>query len=111
MWFWLLSGGERLLLEAPAFSSHRSAVVLGLLISGDDVVECCQYGIPHPVDVFGMGTHSLAVVGRQLIDGCLGQFPEAPTSEGDANLLPRCCQLAKGRAESFDDVVDALHLL
>ena len=75
---WLLPRGKRLLVEAPAVSSHRAAVMLGLLISGDGVVECCQYSIPHPVDVFGVSTHSPAVVGRQLVDGCLGKFPKAP---------------------------------
>ena len=84
----LLPGGECLLVEAPAVNSHRAAVVLRVVVCRDGVFECHQDGTLHPADVVRVVTHCLAVVRHQLVDGGLFQLAVAPTSEGDASLLP-----------------------
>ena len=103
----LLPGGECLLVEAPAVNYHRAAVVLRAVICRDGVFKCRQDGTLHPTDVVRVVTHCLAVVRHQLVDGRLLELAEAPTSEGDASLLPRCCQLAQCSSKSFGDVVYA----
>ena len=103
----LLPGGECLLVEAPVVNSHRPVAI----ICGDGVFKCRQDGTLHPTDVVRVVTHCLSAVCRQRVDGRLFELAEAPTSEGDASLLPRRCQLAQCSAKSFGDVVDAFLLL
>ena len=83
----LLVRGEAPLVEAPAVLALRTAVVLRDVVCRDGVVERRQHGVPHAVEVARVRTDGLAVVGRQLDDGRLGQLAVAPAAQRDSRLL------------------------
>ena len=56
-----LPGGECLLVEAPAVSSHRAVVVLGLLICRCCMVEGGPHSVSHGIQVVGVCPHCLAI--------------------------------------------------
>ena len=102
---------KRLLVVAPAASSHRAAITMWPLIRGCCMIERCQHSITHCIQVVRVGTHCFTVVGSECQDGSLLQLAMASSSQRHTILLPGGCQFPERSAESFCDVVYALLLL
>ena len=82
--------GQCPLVEAPAGGSLWAVGVVGVLICGDRMEECCKDGFPHAFQVPAVAPDGIVVAVRQCLDCCTCQFSIALATKHNTTLLPRC---------------------